>query len=304
MNKAHFIHLIEHPEQATAVEESSLREITRTYPYFQTARVLLTKCLHNQNSYLFEKELKTTALYAGNRKKLYDYIHAAQEAPVLIAGEAELEPEPTAQVIHEVIEEKLPEVLIQEPAEITETSEPEKTIPPVAATETVAEVEHTHTTEDIEKPVTVVPDVASPHSFDEWLQLLSNQSLPEVPKTESIVTPPVVEETKQEETAEAISPLPNKNQAFDIDGIISRFITESPSISRPKAEFFNPANMAKMSVEEDEDLVTETLARINLKQGNYKKAIRMFEKLCLKFPEKMPYFVDLIQKIKTEHKID
>lgn len=302
MNKAHFIHLIEHPEQATAGEEASLREITRTYPYFQTARVLLTKCLHNQNSYLFEKELKTTALYAGNRKKLYDYIHAAQETPVLIAAEAE--PESTAQIINEVIEEKLPEVIIHEPTEITEIAEPEETIPPVAATETVAEVEHTDTTEDIDKPATVVPDVASPHSFDEWLQLLSNQPLPEVPKTESIITPTVVEETKQEETAEVNTPLPNKNQAFDIDGIISRFITESPSISRPKAEFFNPANMAKMSVEEDEDLVTETLARINLKQGNYKKAIRMFEKLCLKFPEKMPYFVDLIQKIKTEHKID
>lgn len=302
MNKAHFIHLIEHPEQATAGEDASLREITRTYPYFQTARVLLTKCLHNQNSYLFEKELKTTALYAGNRKKLYDYIHAAQETPVLIAAEAE--PESTAQIIHEVIEEKLPEVIIHEPTEITEIAEPEETIPPVAATETVAEVEHTDTTEDIDKPTTVVPDVASPHSFDEWLQLLSNQPLPEVPKTESIITPTVVEETKQEETADVNTPLPNKNQAFDIDGIISRFITESPSISRPKAEFFNPANMAKMSVEEDEDLVTETLARINLKQGNYKKAIRMFEKLCLKFPEKMPYFVDLIQKIKTEHKID
>jgi hypothetical protein len=165
-------------------------------------------------------------------------------------------------------------------------------------------VEQTDTTEDIDKPATVVPDVASPHSFDEWLQLLSNQSLAEVPNTESIVTPPVVEEAKQEETAVLNTPLPNKNQAFDIDGIISRFITESPSISRPKAEFFNPANMAKLSVEEHEDLVTETLARINLKQGNYKKAIRMYEKLCLKFPEKMPYFVDLIQKIKTEHKID
>lgn len=296
MNKAHFIHLIEHPEQATAGEEVSLREITRTYPYFQTARVLLTKCLHNQSSYLFEKELKTTALYAGNRKKLYDYIHAVREEQVLIVAS-----ESTAAPMNEVIEEKVPEVIIHEPIEISETAKHEETIAPVAETETVPEVEHTDITEETEKNA---PDVASPHSFDEWLQLLSNQSLPEVPKTESIVTPLLVEETKQEETAEVNTPLPNKNQAFDIDGIINRFITESPSISRPKAEFFNPANMAKLSVEEHEDLVTETLARINLKQGNYKKAIRMYEKLCLKFPEKMPYFVDLIQKIKTEHKID
>lgn len=296
MNKAHFIHLIEHPEQAIAGEEVSLREITRTYPYFQTARVLLTKCLHNQNSYLFEKELKTTALYAGNRKKLYDYIHAVQEEQVLIAAS-----ESTTAPVNEVIEAKVPEVIIHEPIEIAETEKHEETITPVAETETAPEVEHTTITEDTEKKT---PDVASPHSFDEWLQLLSNQPLPQVPKSAPVPITPVAETTENIETPEVKTPFPNKNQAFDIDGIINRFITESPSISRPKAEFFNPANMAKLSVEEHEDLVTETLARINLKQGNYKKAIRMYEKLCLKFPEKMPYFVDLIQKIKTEHKID
>jgi tetratricopeptide (TPR) repeat protein len=60
--------------------------------------------------------------------------------------------------------------------------------------------------------------------------------------------------------------------------------------------------VAKQSVEEDEDLVTETLANIYYKQGHYKKAIRIYEKLCLIYPHKMAYFASLIQKIKTENK--
>ncbi|MFI5221246.1 MAG: tetratricopeptide repeat protein, partial [Bacteroidia bacterium] len=66
----------------------------------------------------------------------------------------------------------------------------------------------------------------------------------------------------------------------------------------PKATFYSPSDMAKHSVEEDEDLVTETLANIYFRQGAYKKAIRAYEKLCLIYPHKLSYFADLIQKIK------
>jgi tetratricopeptide (TPR) repeat protein len=73
-------------------------------------------------------------------------------------------------------------------------------------------------------------------------------------------------------------------------------------MSRPKAEFYNPSNMAKQSVEEDDEIATETLAKIYLKQGHYKKAIRIYEKLCLLYPHRITYFADLIQKIKQDNK--
>ena len=60
--------------------------------------------------------------------------------------------------------------------------------------------------------------------------------------------------------------------------------------------------MARQSVEEDEELVTETLANLYYKQGNYKKAIRAYEKLCLLYPSKLAYFASLIKKIKSEIK--
>jgi tetratricopeptide (TPR) repeat protein len=105
-------------------------------------------------------------------------------------------------------------------------------------------------------------------------------------------------EVTKAEIEEAVA----KSNVNDFQSILDKFVKENPSISRPKAEFFNPVNMARQSVEEDEELVTETLANLFYKQGNYKKAIKAYEKLCLLYPSKMTYFASLIQKIKTELK--
>jgi len=89
-----------------------------------------------------------------------------------------------------------------------------------------------------------------------------------------------------------------------VESIIDKFIRENPNISRPKAEFYNPSNMAKWSAEEDDDLVSETLANVYLGQGLIKKAISTYEKLGLIYPHKMSYFAALINQLKTTHKIE
>lgn len=91
---------------------------------------------------------------------------------------------------------------------------------------------------------------------------------------------------------------------LDVESILDKFLKENPSITRPKSEFFNPANVAKMSVEEKDEIVSETLAAIYLKQGLIKKAISTYEKLSLIYPHKITYFADLINQLKTEHHIN
>lgn len=88
------------------------------------------------------------------------------------------------------------------------------------------------------------------------------------------------------------------------DEILEKFIASNPTISRPKTEFFNPSKAAKKSLEPDENLATETLAKIALKQNNYLKAIKIYEKLSLRFPEKFTIFATQIKKIKTDNNLE
>jgi len=81
--------------------------------------------------------------------------------------------------------------------------------------------------------------------------------------------------------------------------LIDRFIEKQPSVTRSRVEFYNPVNMAKESEKEADELVTETLAKIYLKQGLVQKALGTYEKLILKFPHKKAYFAALIDEIKA-----
>lgn len=83
-----------------------------------------------------------------------------------------------------------------------------------------------------------------------------------------------------------------------VSQLIDEFIRQEPRITPNKSAFYSPVNMAKKSVQEPEDLVTETLAKVYAGQGNYAKAIQIYEKLRLKFPEKKLYFAALIQELK------
>ena len=82
--------------------------------------------------------------------------------------------------------------------------------------------------------------------------------------------------------------------------LIEKFIREEPRITPSKSTFYSPSNMAKKSIVEPEDLITETLANIYAQQGNFKKAISFYQKLSLKFPEKSRYFAALIEELKKK----
>lgn len=82
------------------------------------------------------------------------------------------------------------------------------------------------------------------------------------------------------------------------DEIINIFLEKKPKIKNNKQRFFNASENAKKSIVENNDIITETLAKVYAKQEHFEKAILAYQKLSLKYPQKSSYFADQIKVIK------
>ena len=82
------------------------------------------------------------------------------------------------------------------------------------------------------------------------------------------------------------------------DEIINIFLEKKPKIKNNKQRFFNASQNAKKSIVENNDIITETLAKVYAKQEHFEKAILAYQKLSLKYPQKSSYFADQIKVIK------
>jgi len=79
--------------------------------------------------------------------------------------------------------------------------------------------------------------------------------------------------------------------------LITNFLKTNPKISSEKVKTNkNLADDFKLSKKE---YMTETLAKVYFKQEKYNEAIKAYEILCLKYPEKISLFADQIKTIKN-----
>lgn len=90
----------------------------------------------------------------------------------------------------------------------------------------------------------------------------------------------------------------DKTPKPDATELLDNFIKNRPSISKGKAEFFNPENVAKKSEELHLDLVSESLAQLFEKQGKIEQALDIYEKLKLQKPNNIAYFATRIKELK------
>ena len=106
--------------------------------------------------------------------------------------------------------------------------------------------------------------------------------------------PEMINETDEE------SEIPEKQKQADL---IDKFILSNPRIEPRKEKSDQPLeDLSEPFTEEKGGFITETLARIYINQGYYSKAIEIYEKLSLKFPEKSGYFATQIERIKENYK--
>ncbi len=81
--------------------------------------------------------------------------------------------------------------------------------------------------------------------------------------------------------------------------IIDQFIKTQPSIPRPKSvPVVQDNDLSEPSGQFGENIVSETLVEILLKQGKKEKAIEALKKLIWKFPQKKAYFAAQIEELR------
>lgn len=115
--------------------------------------------------------------------------------------------------------------------------------------------------------------------FTDWLE--QNPGTQQAP---AVQTPPVPHRTASGAPA---PPVTDQRELMD------RFIGQAtPAPTAVKAAFFNPQKAAKRSLQ-DAGMVSETLARVHEKQGNFTKAREVYDRLATLHPEKSVYFAAL-----------
>jgi len=261
MNKDEFTGYLEDASLLNAKSITSLNELISEFPYCQSARILLTLNLFSEKNIRYDSELKTTAVYVSNRGILRKYIDR------LSVGEVN-EEVPSQKVTAAKEKPKHQEVVgVVDSSKQKVMTDAELPKQEVASPNEV--------TEDEAESIAEVKVILERHIRE--LEL-DNKEKNKKSKTQS----------------KSVKPTKQKSD------IISDFIKNEPSISRPKTKFYDPVEKAKESIVDNENIVSETLAGIFFDQGHLRKAIKIYEKLSLKFPEKSSYFAALIKKAEKE----
>jgi hypothetical protein len=299
MKQSELIKLISAPQDASPEDLAKLQGLKKQFPFFQSAHLLLTLVSKKHNSSLFQQTLKNTAITVPDRSRLYYLLSTAlEEIDKPVTEELKTKDPATIQPVNETViktEEAIPNTTEIEHLKVIELAaeKEEKTSEEELNQQVEREVEKQIVNAFVEKEILRTPDLhkvvekKESGSFTDWLKILKNEALVEN-----------AEEEKERKPNRTFKPVGDKKS--EQQSIIDKVIEMNPGNIRlnPSQKFFASDNKAKESLLESEDLVTETLAKIYALQGNTSKAIRAYEILSLKFPQKSAYFATLIENLK------
>lgn len=129
-------------------------------------------------------------------------------------------------------------------------------------------------------------------------------------KTSSTTKKPAAKKStasaKKTTTPKSKSESPKKEDKTDPkalqNSIIDQFINSEPAMppARKNDGTGSSEDLSKDSAELNPEVASEYLAEIYLEQGNKPRALQIYEKLIVKFPEKSVYFADIIEKLNKE----
>ena len=314
MQAKEFINYIKNPNSLEKNSVKELQKLVNDFPYFQSAHLLLSLASKKWDASVYQKSLKKTAIVVTNRSHLFNLIQQFEISNTVIEDsdhqklvvEEVLEPIDSTKELNIL---KATELLIENSdSEISETEFQQKTKPNA---EEVLENEIAKQVVGaiVEKQMFNLSDTQlvfnqnkEPENFTDWLRLIqkSNKQL----SAENILDTNTENNNDIKtrlEKSKIITQESALNKKLKNLALIDKIIENSPGQIKIKDDqkFYSPEHNAKESLLENEHLVSETLAKIYALQGSVNKAVRAYEILSLKFPQKSAYFASLIQKLKN-----
>jgi hypothetical protein len=273
MNRNDFLNMIENGESVDRQATVDVFDLVMIYPYFQSAHLLLLKGLRNNDDVKFQNQLRNSAIHIANREVLYYLLKTTPSRPAEVINTEKVEP---------ASENPLPET--------------QQTV-----------IESARNSDYLINEIENNPDMANPDEsdhdedkifyMDPGILISEPGDLLELDMDEIIIDKP--EEIEISNTNGYIEELETRKHSES--ELIDKFIFTNPRIEPNKEKILLPAeDISKTYVEGEGGFVTETLAKIYVAQGYYSKAIDIYEKLSLKFPEKSSYFASQIEKV-TEY---
>lgn len=264
INQQQYLNFVVRPQDVTSDSCGMLHDLTNQFPYCQTTRLLYLLSLLTENNIRFPATLKVVAAYAGDRKVLKDLVEQFNKPPV----------EKTSGIVSD-----LPKANLEIKPMLTEKSERFIDAHNIETDETDSNFYYEKLDENADELLELPPEAVFLIPVEKEKKTVADLEVPPI---------------KAEKT------IPRKTKIE----IIDQFIEKAPRITRSRSDFFNPVDYARNSTIDKEDIVSETLASIYHGQGNLEKALKIYEKLSLRYPEKSSYFAALIKKIKEENNLN
>jgi hypothetical protein len=305
MNRNDFIKIIHDSSVVDRQMTGEVRELLDLFPYFQSAHLLLLKGLHNTSDVRFESQLKQSAIYIADREVLYYLLKKEPPSiselseifkPVIINDSISTDFEQTVIESGKNSQELINE--IEKNALIAgENSDSEFSLNIMPHTLLVSEESNEDDSVNI---VFLLNDEEEPVEekviyMDPSILVSGNEDLLELDLEEA-----------GSASSDGIPVSPGESERMGKSSkkllqaeLIEKFIIANPRIEPVRDKSEHPAeDISKTFSEEKGGFITETLAKIYINQGYYSKAIDIYEKLSLKFPEKSSYFATQIEKVR------
>ena len=306
-------------------EMLEFKEIIGLYPYASVFAIAYLRGLKKMEHIQFEEELHHHAFKIANRHLLYQLVMQTEDTieigseleteakavtEIEEVTEAEIETEAVTETEAETEAETVVETEVEKVAE-TET-EVEVKVEKVAETETETETEleteveelihsGSKTTERVDAELeTLINASAATTTFIHEFNQQSAEVDAELPKNELLKeSGSLPSQAEIENTPKSFNQWLALGEKTNNPELDSEKTTMIP-MEKPKREFYSPSKKAKESIDGNKMPVSETLAKIFVLQGNYPKAIYVYEQLIIIYPKKKSIFASQIKQLSNK----